>query len=251
MVDKALALDPQLPYAWVMLSRLQSNWEWDWPGAEASVLRAQQLEPNNTDVLYALTELRASRGQLREAIAICQRIIALDPMDQRAYHDQGRLHIALGELDAAEDCYRNLLSINPHHRNAHGFLGKIYMAKGDGTRALEVISKLEQPFWRQWGALLVNYSLLRTPESKQEMAQFIADNKHDAAVQIAQVYAGAGEVEEALHWLEIAYEQRDAGLAQSLLIDDLFISLRGHPGMEAVAKKIGLLDDYRAMLARG
>jgi len=115
----------------------------------------------------------------------------LDPLDLRAYHDQGRLHIALGELDAAENCYRSLLSINPHHHNAQGLLGKIYLARGDGRRALEAISKLEQPFWRQWATLLVNYSLLGTPESKQEMAKFVADNKHDSAVQIAQIYAGA------------------------------------------------------------
>ena len=148
-LQRALEIDSESALAWVALSHLKSNWDWDWPGAADALQKAEKLEPNNTEVLYALAELNAYQGQLELAVNICKRIVALDPMDENSYHDMGRLLIELNRLDEADDCYRHLLSINPAHRNAYGFLAKICIARGDADRALEQAANMQEDFWRK------------------------------------------------------------------------------------------------------
>lgn len=57
-VEKALNLDPNLAHAWA--------------GAEVDLNHARKLKPDNTEVLYALSELNASKGQLEKAVHYCQ-----------------------------------------------------------------------------------------------------------------------------------------------------------------------------------
>ena len=246
-VKRALELDPDLAYAWVTLSRLKSNWEWDWAGATSALEKAEKLAPNNTEVLYALSELLAYQGQVEQAVKVCERIVALDPMDEYSYHDMGRLLIELNRLNEAEDCYRHLLSINPDHRNAHGFLCKVYLARGDAERALDQVTQIQEKFWRDWATFLVRYGLQRDQSVEPELELFIDRNGHDSAVQIAQIYALHGDHDRALHWLEVGFKQRDTGLAQTLLSDRFFVGLYGNPRFEEIADKIGLLQAYRDM----
>ena len=246
-LQRALELDSESASAWVALSRLKSNWDWDWPGAAEALQKAEKLEPNNTEVLYVLAELNAYQGQLELAVDICKRIVALDPMDENSYHDMGRLLIELNRLDEADDCYRHLLSINPAHRNAYGFLSKIYIARGDVDCALEQAAKMREDFWRNWAELLIRYGLRHDSGRESGLQDFIDKNGHDSAVQIAQVYALHGDVDNALDWLEVGLKQRDTGLPQTVLSDRIFVGLYGNPRFEAIVDKIGLLEAYREM----
>jgi len=249
-VLQALALDPDLALAWVSLSRIKSSHDWNWDGAEGDLNKARKLESNNTEVLYALSELNASKGQLEEAVCYCQRVIALDPLDLNAYHDQGRFLIELGRLDEAESCYTLLLDLNPSHHNAHGHIAKIFLARNDLKGALEEIEKLEEPFWRDWATLLVHFCSRSTTNMDEKLEQFISENKHNSAFQVAQLYAARHMREEAFTWLEEAYRQRDSGLAQSLLSDGILRILYDDPRWEPFVDKIGLLRAFREMPRR-
>ena len=249
-VEKALALDPNLAPAWVSLSRIKSNHDWDWAAAEVDLNRARELEPKNTEVLYALSELKASKGLLEEAVDYCEEVITLDPLNFHAYHDQGRFLIELNRLDEAENRYSQLLALNPAHHNAHGHIAKIYLARNDIERALTEISKLEEPFWKTWATLLVHFRIRKPEGLEQTFAQFIAENQHDSAFQIAQLYAVRGHPDDAFKWMETAYQQRDSGLAQSLLTDGMLRVLYDDPRWEPFVDKIGLLQAFRDMPKR-
>jgi len=244
---QALALDPNQALAWVSLSRIKSSHDWDWKGAETDLERARALEPKNTEVLYALSELNASKGQLEKAVCYCQEVVALDPLDLNAYHDQGRFLIELDRLDEAEACYILLLDLNPSHHNAHGHIAKIYLAQNDFERALKEIEKLEEPFWKSWATLLVYFCARSSSNMEEELQQFISDNQGNSAFQIAQLYAAQHLPDETFGWLEKAYEQRDSGLAQSLLSDGMLRILYDDPRWEPLVDKVGLLQAFREM----
>jgi len=246
-VEQALALDPNQALAWVSLSRIKSGHDWDWAGAQADLERARKLEPGNTEVLYTLSELYASKGLLEEAVALCRKVLELDPLQLNAYHDQGRFLIEQNRLDEAEKCYSLLLDLNPAHHNAHGYLAKIMAVKGDFEGALAEIEKLDEPFWKAWATLLVHYIARSTADMTEQLEQFISENQHDSAFQIAQLYATNSDVNNAFKWLEQAYVQRDSGLAQSLLSDGILRVLYGDPRWELLIARIGLLQAYKAM----
>jgi hypothetical protein len=54
---------------------------------------------------------------------------------------------------------------------------------------------------------------------------------------VAMVYAGRGEKEEALRWLEKAYEERSAWMAW-LKMDPALDSLRSEPRFQAMLRKM-------------
>ncbi len=65
------------------------------------------------------------------------------------------------------------------------------------------------------------------------------DQGYFPAFMIAWVYTGLGEADEALKWLDTAYEERDSLLVTGKVIPTLD-PLRSDPRFTALLKKIGL-----------
>jgi hypothetical protein len=57
---------------------------------------------------------------------------------------------------------------------------------------------------------------------------------------VAMIYVGLGETDQALDWLEEAYEKRNSGWLPFMGVEPEFLSLHGHPRFEALLKKMGV-----------
>jgi tetratricopeptide (TPR) repeat protein len=64
---------------------------------------------------------------------------------------------------------------------------------------------------------------------------------------VAVIYVGLGETDQALDCLEEAYEKRNSGYLPFIGVEPEFLSLHGHPRFEALLKKMGVppTSDYR------
>jgi serine/threonine-protein kinase len=91
------------------------------------------------------------------------------------------------------------------------------------------------------GTALVQHSLGHAQQSQQALDQTIRDAAQWAAYQIAEIYAWRGEKDQAFHWLERAYAQRDGGLPE-VKNDPLLASLRADPRFKAFLAKMKLSD---------
>ena len=65
-----------------------------------------------------------------------------------------------------------------------------------------------------------------------------ARRKHIAPTRMAVAYVGLGEKDQALTWLEKAYEDRDENMA-FLNVDPVFDSLRTEPRFTALLRRMG------------
>ena len=84
---------------------------------------------------------------------------------------------------------------------------------------------------------------------RQEALKILEDLKRRAAtdnsaltgyaVNLAILYAGLGEKDQAFAWLEKAYQEHDAALT-NLRVDPFFDPLRSDPRFQAMLKKMGL-----------
>ena len=63
--QKALELDDRLAEAYVARGHLQFFYDWDWAGAENSLRRAFELDPNNLDAHYHYSVLLMCLGRIR------------------------------------------------------------------------------------------------------------------------------------------------------------------------------------------
>jgi hypothetical protein len=83
------------------------------------------------------------------------------------------------------------------------------------------------------------FALGRMAESDAALAQ-MTNHSTGHSFFIAQVYAFRGETDEALKWLERAYEQKDSGGLPLIKGDPLFKKIEDDPRYKAFLKKMNL-----------
>ncbi len=247
-LDRALKLDTEIAGVWLSQGQLKSYYEWDWEGAHQDFEHARSLAPNNSSVYVAQARLARHEGRLEDSVSLCDQAIALDPINQDARSDRARALYYLGRLDEAEAGFGALMALNPQHHNAFGFLRRVDADRGNLESALER-DKNFIPFWSDFNWLLLGYRYQRTAECEAELAAFVEENSDEAAFQIAEIYAFAGEVDTAFEWLEVSVKQRDPGLTDELLSTETLRGLHDDARWEPLVAQLGLLDAYRAMPA--
>jgi len=84
-LDRALALDPNLPEVHLALGNYRSYGQRDYTGALAEFQQAEQGLPNNADVMKAIAAVQRRLEHWDEAIARGSRAIELDPRNPDGY----------------------------------------------------------------------------------------------------------------------------------------------------------------------
>jgi TolB-like protein/Flp pilus assembly protein TadD len=247
--ERAVALDPELALSWISMAKVQGEYEWKWTAANESVRKALALEPNASEVLYAAGRMTSTLGQLDEAVALYRRAHATDPLNQRAIDAVASILEVAGYLQEAEEVERHLYALNPDYAGIHTTISWILLRQGKAEEALAEVEKETDEFW---GGLLKHlslYSLGRHEEADAEFAEFIEKFHDFGAYQIAESYGWRNQHDEAFKWLNIAFDQRDPGMA-SLLKDHTLKNLHHDPRWEKLLKKMGLLEAWNKMPAK-
>jgi len=123
-LDRALALDPNLPEAHLARGYYRFQVERDLPGALSEFQKAEQGLPNNADVFTAISMIQRRRGHSDEAIEAARRAVGLDPRNRDAcfflattYGSQRRFRESRAVVD-------RVLAFDPTDR--HAINGKVY-----------------------------------------------------------------------------------------------------------------------------
>ncbi|PYL63831.1 MAG: hypothetical protein DMF20_11730 [Verrucomicrobia bacterium] len=221
-IARALAIEPDLPDALFARSMIQTNFDFDWKGADETLRKALTLAPQDPALLAQAGNLALTRGELAPALDFYRRAVAADPVSSQA-----RSYLA------------NLNPVAPWY---HAGLGSVYLQEGK----LEEAASAAQADTADWARLTilacVRWSQKRIPESDAALAQLIKDAAETAADQIADVYAYRGDKDKAFEWLERARRQRDAGLP-TLRVDPYLQNLHDDPRWNAFLRTMGLTDD--------
>ena len=88
-VERALALEPDLPEGHARMGWIRMNYDWDVRGAGASYGRALELAPGNAEALRGASALARRLGRLEEAIALVRRALERDPLSALSYQALG------------------------------------------------------------------------------------------------------------------------------------------------------------------
>jgi TolB-like protein/DNA-binding winged helix-turn-helix (wHTH) protein len=238
-IERALALNPNLPEAHSQMGRIKLFVDLDWVGADASIQRAIALEPGNPQFARSAASLAAFLGRLDEALALSRRSVDLDPLNALSWENLGETEYFMGQLDkAAADCKKGL-ELSPDVWPGPILLGKIYVMQGRPQDALPEIELVREPFERESLYAIAYYALGRKKESDAALSELIAKYHEDNADLIAQVYAFRNQSDEAFEWLDRAYAQRESDLVGTK-VEPLLKSLHGDPRFAALLKKLNL-----------
>jgi TolB-like protein/Tfp pilus assembly protein PilF len=237
--EKALALDPRLAEAHLAMGRVQSGFDWDWAAADASILRALEIEPGSAEVLRYAGIQALNLGRWNEAIDLANKAIERDPLRPNSYNSLGRALLALNRDTEAEAAYRRALELDPGEEGGHYRLGLVLLLQGNAHAALQETRQETEEGWRLSGLALALHALGRRGESDGTLATLKSKYAGDMAYQIAEVHAFRGEPDLAFMWLELAYAQRDGGVPY-IKGDRLTRTLVGDPRYKAFLRKLKL-----------
>jgi tetratricopeptide (TPR) repeat protein len=144
-VDRAIALNPNLPEAYSLRGRL-AYLESDMKGTEASFHKALALDPNNFDALLWLGTLLREEGQFQDSEKNLAHALELRPKEIRARFQFARLSSDEGNDKRAATLLEALIKDAPEFMEAHRTLATIYFRLGreeDGRRERKVAEQMD------------------------------------------------------------------------------------------------------------
>jgi TolB-like protein/Flp pilus assembly protein TadD len=212
MATNALKLDPKNVRARVDMAWIHFMHDWDWAGAERELQQAAILAPHNVDVLSSEAELSADLGRLDDALRQVKTAVAQDPLNADLLQNLSNIQGLRGNSREAEATMRRALDIRPTYAYGHYNLGLIFLERGDRDGALSEMQQETIDDGKQQGLALVYYALGRKADADAALAALIKEQADKSALDIAQVFAFRGQSDEAMHWLDRAYAQKDPWL---------------------------------------
>jgi len=205
----AVRLDPKNSLAHYVLGKIHIVYDWDWGAATQEIQAVARLAPGSADALNGEARISLTLGRWDDALRQVKAALVLDPLDANTF--QALISIQLGRRDLAEAevAARRLLDIRPTYAWGHYYLGLILLERGDPDAALLEMEQERAGDPKLEGLAIVYHALGRKADSDAALARLIRERADEAAYAIAEVCAFRGHADDAIHWLERAYAQKD------------------------------------------
>jgi TolB-like protein/Flp pilus assembly protein TadD len=248
--EKALALDNSLSDAHAVMAALKENFHFDHLGALAEFERTLKLNPNDaTARQWMANNSLAYLGRSKEELEEMKRALELDPLSLVINTNLGVAYFQNGLMDQAITQLRKTVDMDGSFYYAHWQLGLAYVWKGSYPEAIAELEKAanlsHDPV--PMGILAYFYGVTgRKAEAEKLLNQLhqMREERYTAAYGLAVACLGLGEKEQALHWLELGYQEHDGYDLNYIRIDPLLKTLHGDPRFEALAEKIIPTHDF-------
>jgi TolB-like protein len=146
-VDRALAIAPESPEAYLALGQYHYWGHRDYDSALRALDRAIELEPSNSNSRISRAAIYRRRAEWRRALAEFERALELNPRDPSSFTELGNTYGALRRWSDAERMHTRALAFDPNNINAAFHLSITYInGTGDIRRARRAEeAALEQP----------------------------------------------------------------------------------------------------------
>ncbi|HEY3402769.1 MAG TPA: helix-turn-helix domain-containing protein [Ohtaekwangia sp.] len=248
-IDKALALDPDLDQALMLMGFYKLYYDWDLQGAAIEYERS--IKFGHPDALALYIDYLNFVGRHKEALVLAERLNTSDP-----YYPNSRMILSYfynGMMtEATEFSIRRIQVFSNYYTlDSHGFLllntghykesieyfnraialegiryprmlgwmGAAYAKMGERERALEIIREFQR----------------RLPVDKGGSISFFT----------AVIYSALGDKQEALAWLTKAYNAHDMEMPW-LLTEPQFYNLHDEPAFRKMATEMGF-DEMKSL----
>jgi DNA-binding winged helix-turn-helix (wHTH) protein/TolB-like protein/Tfp pilus assembly protein PilF len=243
--QKALELDPNLGEAYTVFAYALANYDWDFSGSEAAYRRALELSPNYATAHQWYAEYLSLMRRFDEARQEIKRAQELDPLSPIIGSVAGLIEYHARNPEQASAQLRRVIELEPNFAPAHAYLSLAYEISNrtDGAVAEQVkamqlsgappqlIEQFQRAYERGGFAAYLNAALevMRTLESQ---------SIYVSPFEKATIYAKLGDREQALRYLEKAFNQHMRYVAY-IHIDPSFDSLRDESRFQELLKRIG------------
>jgi serine/threonine-protein kinase len=237
--EKAVAIAPALAEARAALGFVRCLVDWKFAEGLTELKRAKELSPANPTANDLLARIIVYLGRFDEAERQARQAVELDPLSTVTQGNLGRVLFYVGKLDEADAVARKAAELQPTGASTHRWQVLIAAQRGDGEAALREAQLEPDAGFRRFELAIAHYVRGDRPAADAALADLIANSREGFAYQIAEVYALRGEKDKAFEWLQMSFDDRDAGML-GLLVDPLLRGLRDDPRYKNFLAKLGL-----------
>jgi serine/threonine-protein kinase len=237
--EKAVAIAPALAEARAALGFVRCFVDWKFADGLAELQRAKELSPANPTANDLLARIIVYLGRFDEAEQQARQAVELDPLSTVTQGNLARVLFCAGKLDEADAAARKSAELQPTGAGTHRWQVLIAAQRGDGDSALREAQLEPDEGYRRFELAVAQHVAGDHHAADAALADLIARAREGFAYQIAEVYAVRGEKDKAFEWLQIAFDDRDAGML-SLLVDPLMRGLRDDPRYKNLLANLGL-----------
>ena len=240
---KAVELDDTLAEAHTSLAFIMMNYDWDWTGAGKEFKRAIELRANYDVAHHWYSHYLTVLGRTEESLVESKRALELNQLDLNINVHLGWHYLYAHQYDQAIEQFRKTLEMDPNYSLAHWYLGLSYEQKKMYAEATAELGKARELLK---GNMILEGDLghLYAVSGKTDQAREVVDElqnsskpQYDWPYSIALIYAGLGEKDRAIEWLQKAYEERSDWIIY-LGVEPRLESLRSDPRFQRLASLI-------------
>ena len=241
----ALEIDDDLADAHSVLGWVAFWYDWDWAASEKEFRRAIELNPSVVEAHFGYGHLLSCTGRDTEAIEQGRRVHELDPLSPIANTIAAFFFIDTGRNDEAQALLDKVFVIAPDFWVAHFQRGLIALAANDYQTAINEFTDARDHSGGSMQAIsMLAYARAQTGDRGGAQAVLNDLLKQSAtsyvpATSVATIHVALGDSDQAIVWLNRAYEQRDVRMT-FLKVDHRWDPLRADPRFVAIAQRMGL-----------
>lgn len=244
---KALELDSSLSDAHNSLAYVKLTYDWDWPGAEAEFKRSLALNPGYAHGHHWYAHLLLSSGRRDEALAESSRALELDPVSPIINLHLGWHFLNTGQYDRALEQLAKTLELDPNYPLAYWYRGLAYEQKEMYADALREMQKAKDLLPGNLGVQADIGHVYAVSGDKTAANRVLTELKQASGsryvnqYEIAIIYAGLGQKDQAFACLSAAFRERSDMLVY-LNVDPRLNVLRSDARFTDLVRLVGVPD---------
>ncbi len=242
----AVAFDDELAEGHTSLGFIRAYLDWDWSGGEREFQRALELNPGYWVTPYWYGLMLTSMGRFEEAEQQIRRAMELEPLSSVVMH--GAAMNSLTSRRYAEAVERSLkgLENDPHYFLLRFWLGLAYLLEARYPEAIRELQTALDLGGRgvSWGVGSLGHAYAVAgdkAEARRILEELLDRAKRETIdfLSVAVIYAGLGDIEDALISLEKGCDAR--GMSGVLVkVDPRFDPLRSEPRFQQILRRMNL-----------
>lgn len=241
LAQRALEIGHSLAEAHTALA-LASIYDYDFLTAEREFEQAIELNPRYVHAHSMFSFYLAWMGRYEEAYAEVQRALRLDPLSSITNSHAGWIYLYGRRYDQAIEQLQKTLEMDPNSGSAWAFLGWAQSCKSQHESAIASLRKgckiwpgSSPVAWLGQFYATAGYQdeALKILEQLQELSK----QQYVTPYGIGRIYTALGQKDEAFHWLETAYAQRENWMVL-LKVDPCLDGLRPDPRFQDLMRRM-------------
>jgi tetratricopeptide (TPR) repeat protein len=218
-------------------------YDWDWAAAESEFRRAIELKPNDPLAHDIYAWFLVPMGRTDEGIAENKSAVDLDPLSLHTNTMLGASLYFAHRYAQAIVQLRKTIDLDPNYWWAHSWLGRAYEQQGqfpeaiaEFQEAVRSASSITEPRALLGRAYAVSGKRAEARKVLDELSE-VSKQIYVSPYDIALIYAGLGEKDQALAWLERAFAERCTWMPL-LRVDPELDNLRSDPRFQDLLRRM-------------